>query len=219
MAKTFDWNLIRLEYVGGSQITDPITGAKRHVYPTFADLAEKHGCAITTLQRKSMTEKWGDAKKFFSAKIREKLTQDQFKNIISDSSYFDALTVAKLKSLYRLVDLYLSKYSAVLDDEEQGAPDMADLPEGTTLDVKDLVALTTVLEKCSALMRRTVGEPVSNDGQFKQLVDDLTEGSRQMNLNVQDSEDRIEELTKKRTSYVSAEQSLKAEIEKLKASL
>lgn len=217
----YPWDTIRLEYVAGYQLIDPISGVKTHTYPTHKDICEKYGCSIHTVQEKSKAEKWSESRKYFAAKFREKATQDQVQAYISDSASFDAMTVDKLKKLYRLVDAYLSQYDNIISEEaiSQGTVDIMNLPEGVTLKVKDLLDLTNVLDRCQALIRRTVGEPIHNDDQFKEMVNDMAQASKIHVNNIEAAEQQIEAMNAKRESYKKAEESIRKEMEAIKKEL
>jgi len=213
----YDWQTIRLEYVAGYQEIDPQTGVKKHSYPTIEALSKKYGFNLQWGRRRSCNEKWLDSRKFFLAKFREKATQDQFQSYISESASFDAMTVDKLKKLYRLVDAYLNQYDAILSDEGEG--DLTNLPEGVKVSIKDILDLTNVLDKCQALIRRTVGEPITNDTQFKELVSDMMTATKKDTTVLQQGEEAIKALSKRRESYKQAEMSLEQEIANIRKEL
>jgi hypothetical protein len=214
--RRYDWEAIKLEYITGYSTTDPITGIKLHTYPTHEDLSTKYGCSNHYLATKSGKGKWGEQRRFFQAKFRQKFTQDQIQAYISDSAQFDAQTVDKLKKLYKLVDAYLNQYTNVIDDEDSEFS-FDNLPEGVSKPpIKELLDLTNLLEKCSALIRRTLGEPITNDTQFKELMSDINKGMRSAGSTPQDAEDKISALSKKRETYAAAQQSIRDEISKLK---
>lgn len=54
MQPIFGWDLIHKEYVQGFVVTDPETGDRIPVYPTYEDLANKHGCHIDTIRHKAI---------------------------------------------------------------------------------------------------------------------------------------------------------------------
>lgn len=216
-APTYDWQTIRLEYVAGYQEIDPLTGVKKHSYPTIEDLGKKYGFNLHYCRVKAAKEKWLDSRKFFLAKFREKATQDQFQSYISESASFDAMTVDKLKKLYRLVDAYLKQYDSVIGEDADG--DLAELPEGLKLSVKDILDLTNILDKCQALIRRTVGEPITNDTQFKELVSDMMTATKKDTTVIEQGEEAIKSLSNKREAYKKAEMSIEQEIAQIRKEL
>jgi hypothetical protein len=210
----YDWEAIKLEYITGYVTTDPSTGIKLHTYPTHKDLHLKYGCNEQYVSQRSCKDKWGEQRKFFKAKLNQKFTQDQITAYISESAQFDAQTVDKLKKLYKLVDAYLNQYSNVIDDDDNSFS-FDNLPEGVTRPtIKELLELSNLLDKCSALIRRTLGEPITNDVQFKELMSDINKGIGPTNL--QDTEDKIQALSKKRETYAASMQSMREEITRLK---
>ena len=218
LSNTYDWDAIRLEYMAGYQTTDPVTGIKRHSYPTHKDIVEKYGMSLEYLKQKSGQEKWGEARKYFQAKFREKATSDQLQSYISASARFDAMTVDKLTRLYDLVDAYLNQYSAITNNPDGETPDLSNLDEDVPpLKIRDLLDLTTVLDKAQALIRRTLGEPVSDDTQFKALVADVANASKSIVGNTLDVEDQIERLIERKQSYSKATQSIEEEISTLRS--
>lgn len=214
--KNYDWDAIRLEYMAGYQTTDPLTGIKRHKYPTHKDLVEKYGMSLEYLKQKSGKEKWSQSRTHFQSKFREKATADQIQSFLSDSAQFDAMTVDKLKRLYRLVDAYLNQYSSIIDDPDGLEPDLDNLPEGVTLKVRDLLDLTTVLDRCQALIRRTLGEPIVNDTHFKELLTDIASVSKNIAGNEADVDSQIDKLIERKQSYSKAARSIEEEISRLK---
>jgi hypothetical protein len=216
----YNWDVIRLEYQGGYVTTDPITGIKTHYYPTHKDLAAKYGCNLQNLQRKSSEEKWGESRKFFQSKFREKATEDQVRSLVSDSAMYDAQTVDRIQKIGKLVDAHLNRMDAVINDDDGSPPSFENLDEGVEpISVKALSELVNLIDKSQALMRKTVGEPVTNDNQFKQFVDDLNQATRNGLTNEAETEQKIEALNKRKESYTKSSASLEEEIKLLKQSL
>ena len=216
----YNWDVIRLEYQGGYLTTDPLTGIKTHYYPTHKDLAAKYGCSLQYLQRKSCEEKWSESRKFFQSKFREKATEDQVKSLVSDSAMYDAQTVDRIQKIGKLVDAHLNRMEDVISDEDGNPPSFDNLEEGIEpISVKALSELVNLIDKSQALMRKTVGEPVVNDNQFKQFVDDLNVATRKGISNEMETEQKIEALTKRKESYSKSSQSIEEEIKLLRQEL
>jgi hypothetical protein len=215
--RKYDWENIRLEYIAGYQETDPNTGIKKHSYPSVMALSKKYGFNAQYGSQRAQAEKWFESRKYFLAKFREKATQDQFYAYISESASFDAKTIAKLNKLYLLVDAYLTQYEAVIGDE--GTGDLSDLPEGIKISIKDILDLTNVLDKCQMLIRRTLGEPITNDTQFKSLVSDMMTATKKDTSMLEQGEAAIATLTNKRDTYKKAELSLEQEIAQIRKEL
>jgi len=175
----YDWDQIRNDYMIGHAFKDPETGVIVQKYPTHDQLVEKYGCSIDWLRKKSAKEKWSLLRDSFKTKFREKLNQDNINNFVSQGPQFDAMTLDKLQKLYKLLDIYLSKYGDILDDNalmNGEIPNYEDLPEGVSISLKDLLDLTNILSKCQELVRKTVGEPVQGTS-TKEFIEDILKAS------------------------------------------
>lgn len=89
----YDWYLIKTEYVEGYQKDGEI------YFPTFADLAKRHGCAAGYLRNKAApkNENWEQEKNIYLAKIEQKRQEKKAIHTAGESASFasDALNTAK----------------------------------------------------------------------------------------------------------------------------
>lgn len=181
----YDWDQIRQDYMIGYAFKDPETGVVVQKYPTHEDIVAKYGCSIDWLKKKSAKEKWSLLRDSFKTKFREKLNQDNINNFVSQGPQFDAMTLDKLQKLYKLLDIYLSRFGDILD-ENGNIPSYEDLPDGVSISLKDLLDLTNILSKCQDLVRKTVGEPVQGTS-TKEFIEDILKASNRKKNNNDDT--------------------------------
>jgi hypothetical protein len=104
----YDWNLIKREYVQGCPDEKGVIK-----FPTLDHLCERHGCSLSTIMKKSSTEKWKQERKLFGRKKEEKIEEKKIEAMAEESANIDnkALTASELgidKGLKRLEDKDLS---------------------------------------------------------------------------------------------------------------
>ena len=101
---SYDWALIKMEYVQGYQDLDGNT-----ICPTLDDLCERHGCSKSTIKKKSASEKWQQERNLFGTKRNQRITEKKLDLLVEESVNIDnkALTIAD-KGL-RIVEERLSK--------------------------------------------------------------------------------------------------------------
>ena len=204
----YDWDTIRQEYVVGYFITDPETFQKRHIYPTYKDISKKYGMNYLYLKQKAQKESWVARREALQAKLREKTASNTLHSFISDSAQFDAMTLVALKKLYKLVDAYFDQY----DFLEANADGTVGIKEGYDEDpdsrpnikVNDLRNLVDTLDKAQALVRRTVGEPLTNaQGENSMVASEIFNPFVEIerSKDKEDAKNRVDKLIEKRANH------------------
>ena len=212
----YNWNVIRLEYQAGYKTTDPLTGVVTHTYPTHKELSTKYGCNLQYLQRKSSDEKWSESRKFFKAKYKDQATENTVKALVSESASNDAQIINRLKKVGLLVDAHLNRMDNVFSTEDGGPPSFENLDEGVNpITIKSLNEIVKLLDMSQALMRKTVGEPVTGDQQFKEFVNELKVAASKETTKDENTEEKIKALTVRKQSYQETTQSIEEELSRL----
>ena len=78
----YDWLLIKREYVQGYPDKDG-----QIICPTLEQLCERHGCSLSTIMKKSASEKWPTERKIFGRKKDGKSKRD-FGGLCADGRVF-----------------------------------------------------------------------------------------------------------------------------------
>ena len=87
----YDWLLIKREYVQGYPDEDG-----QIICPTLEQLCERHGCSISTILKKSSSEKWKQERNIFGIKRNKKIQEKHIEVLVEESTNIDnkALTAA-----------------------------------------------------------------------------------------------------------------------------
>jgi hypothetical protein len=219
----YDWETIRQEYVVGYFITDPETFQKRHIYPTYKDITEKYGMNLDYLKKRAQKESWVVRREALQAKLREKTASNTLHSFISDSAQFDAMTLVALKKLYKLVDAYFDQYDflEVNPDGTYGIRGYDEEGEGSQrphIKINDLRGLVETLDKAQALVRRTVGEPLTNaQGENSMVASEIFNPYVQIEntKNREDAKSRVDSLIEKRSNQSKTIEQLQEGIKEL----
>ena len=220
----YDWETIRQEYVVGYFVTDPETFQKRHIYPTYNDIAAKYGMNYEYLKKKGQRESWVTRREALQAKLREKTASNTLHSFISDSAQFDAMTLVALKKLYKLVDAYFDQYD-FLEVNPDGTYSVRDYSEDEEeeaqrphIKINDLRGLVETLDKAQALVRRTVGEPLTNaQGENQMVASEIFNPYVQIEntKNREDAKSRVDSLIEKRSNQSKTIEQLQEGIKEL----
>lgn len=86
----YDWLLIKREYVQGYNEDGQV------ICPTLDQLCERHGCSLSTIMKKSASEKWPTERKLFGRKKEEKIEKKKIEVLAEESANIDnkALTAS-----------------------------------------------------------------------------------------------------------------------------
>jgi hypothetical protein len=221
----YDWETIRQEYVVGYFVTDPETFQKRHIYPTYNDIAAKYGMNYEYLKKKGQRESWVTRREALQAKLREKTASNTLHSFISDSAQFDAMTLVALKKLYKLVDAYFDQYD-FLEVNPDGTYGIRGYSENEDeennerphIKINDLRGLVETLDKAQALVRRTVGEPLTNaQGENSMVASEIFNPYVQIEntKNREDAKSRVDSLIEKRSNQSKTIEQLQEGIKEL----
>ena len=165
MQPIFDWDLIHKEYVQGFVVTDPETGDRIPVYPTYEDLANKHGCHIDTIRHKASKQKptWAEQRSALKAKLAEREDNRRVSYYISESAALDAEILSLVRDHLRLVRYFVDQYQPLLKTDGMiiGKKELE-----VRFKVQDLEVSSRILKNLQEVGRRTVSEPVGGVREF-----------------------------------------------------
>jgi hypothetical protein len=87
----YDWALIKREYIQGYTDDNGVI-----ICPTLDCLCERHGCSLSTIMKKSASEKWQQERKLFGRKKEERIEEKKLSIMAEESADVDnkALNVA-----------------------------------------------------------------------------------------------------------------------------
>lgn len=155
----FDWDLIRREYIQGFFVVDPETGDRRPVYPTYEDLARKHGCHIVTIRQKACQQKptWKEQRSHLKAKIAEREDDRRVSYYLSESAALDAETLSLVRDQMRLLRYFVDQYQPLLQEDGM-IVGKATLE--TKFKIQDIETSSRALKNLQEVGRRAVSEPV-----------------------------------------------------------
>ncbi len=200
----FDWDLIRREYIQGFVVVDPETGARRPVYPTLEDLAQRHGCALVTIRQRSSREKptWSEQRSALRAKLAEREDDRRVSYYLSESAALDAEVLTLVRDHLRLVRYFLDQYQPVFRENETivGA-DNENIPgrkyPDTKLKIQELEVSSRTLKNLQEVGRRAVSEPVTGVREFlTELKDETTKDANTLRLQVERLQKRMKNRAK-----------------------
>lgn len=212
MAVKFNWDEIEAEYTRGYLEIDYETGIRKHKFPTLKELSSKFNCSIDSINKISSREEWVVKRDIYRAKIKAKIQDTQPSKLFVYSNKLDAKNLNKIEQIHKLVDLYLSKHSMIIDPEDDTLLMDEDSP---TINVRELEAVLRILKESHNLSRSILGERINNESmvqeaeQFNNVENKGDSKTRQ---------DRIKKLTSKLSTKEQAAQALlnrKKELEKL----
>jgi hypothetical protein len=206
----YNWDFIRNEFFMGNAFKDPSSGFVYQKYPNITDLAYKYNIDRSYMYSKSYKEGWILQRDAYKTKFREKLDGDNLNNFVTQTAQFDALTISKIKKLFRLIDVYLTRFGPDIFEEENGLYTFTldNLPEDVTISLKEIKDLAEILDRCQALVRRTVG-----DGEDKNTIKTLMEEVKQARKNKTSKQD----ISKLIDKELQSRNAMAKQIEKLKA--
>lgn len=134
---------IKAEYVEG-QVVDG-----RIAYPTFAEIAKKHGLDPGTLRRRAAKEKWTAARRKFAAKVTH-VTQERKAILIGSQA-------ARLDARAALI---AGKVLEKIDREVEALKATGKGNKRVPLDVDRLKTLVSAAKEAQAVGRLALGQPL-----------------------------------------------------------
>lgn len=103
VAKARNWALVKAAYVEGYE-----RDGVRVVEPLLDDVAKKFGIPLSTVRKRSMTEKWTDERHLFQKRLEEAKREKTTEVLASKGAEFDALSLRnadkKLRMIERMID-------------------------------------------------------------------------------------------------------------------
>lgn len=165
MRKVVDWALLETDYIHGYFVTNE-NGQRVHIYPTAEKLGAKYECSVSMIQNRCAQEKWLVRREQYKEKIKdlavsraEKDKTNSINLLMSESSKYDTQNLQKLDQVDKILNIYLHKYSSLLD------PDTASFLEGEEdkqkIDLKEINMMMDILLKKHQLSRSIFGESTS----------------------------------------------------------
>lgn len=165
MANKFNWDEIEAEYTRGYLEIDYDTGIRRHKFPTLRELSSKFNCSIDSINKISSREKWVVKRELYRTKIKAKIQKNQPSELFIYSIKLDAKNLNKIEQIHKLVDLYLSKHSMIVDPEDDTLLMDEDSP---TVNVRELEAVLRILRESHTLTRSILSERVNNESMIQE---------------------------------------------------
>lgn len=165
-------------------------------YPTLKELTVNYNNSVNNdpektisyeyVQQLSFEGKWKQRKLIIQNKINETKTENELREILSQSSTLDAMALEAVTKLYKIIHLGLATYDDVFSDEYKSDFDLDNLPQVNT---KDLIAYVTTVEKLITIQRRLLGEEDPVTSIYKEI--------KQLESNTkEDKSDVLSELEK-----------------------
>lgn len=196
----YDWDSISIDYIQGLLIEQE-DKSFRHVFPSYRDLAEKYGANDQVIGKRAREENWITQRDLYRSKTKSKLEGQRFSQLISESTQFDARSLAQIKQVEKLVELWLSQYSGVLDPDTDELYFAEEIPRPS---MKDLDTLMGLLTKKHNLTRSILGEPVNADTLYKELE----EAKSSYIISDKARQRKIEKLARQREDHMKREKEL-----------
>jgi hypothetical protein len=195
MQPIFDWDLIHREYVQGFVVADPETGDRRSVYPTYEDLANKHGCHIDTIRHKASRQKptWAEQRSALKAKLAEREDNRRVSYYICESAALDAEILSLVRDHLRLVRYFVDQYQSLLKTDGMiiGKKELE-----VRFKVQDLEVSSRILKNLQEVGRRAVSEPVDGVREFITEKPDTTIDAATLRSQVERLQKRLESRAK-----------------------
>lgn len=161
----YNWDEIEASYVRGYLEIDYETGIRKHVFPTLKELSSKFNCGIDSINKISSREEWVIKRELYRAKIKAKIQEGQPSELFVYSTKLDAKNLNKIAEIHKLIDLYLSKHSMIVDPEDNTLLIDEDIP---TINVKELEAVLRILKDSHTLTRSILGERINNESMIQE---------------------------------------------------
>lgn len=177
LRSTYDWLQIQKEFVQGIRVKDAVTSEVKLKFPTHKELCEIHGCALKTIQLKSMKGSWSVMRDQFKRKLQLKNVDINSEDLLGVSVMFDGKLLNTSENILKLIDAKLEPYLALLADEDDDNPqalvnrgyeeddDIQYLKPLTTRELKDI---TATMKDIQSIVRTTLGE-----GETENLLEDV----------------------------------------------
>jgi hypothetical protein len=132
----YDWLLIKREYVQGYPDEDG-----QIICPTLEQLCERHGCSLSTIMKKSASEKWPTERKLFGRKKEEKIEEKKIEVLAEESASID-------NKVLNAADIGIDKGLSFLADK--------------TLSIHDFNKVSRALSTFHRMGKLALGEPTEH---------------------------------------------------------
>lgn len=194
-----DWVEIKQEYCKGYVVRDPETNVKRHLFPSLKELSEKHGCHYQYIRTKSSNENWPLERNVFLLKVKERRESEHIRDLLNESSTFDAVHLTKIKQIHKLIDYSLAPYLDILEgrNNPDGIETLTDEEGPPPISLKELDSMINILGKCHSLARNILGEPINAEDIREEMVQMQKTGNK--DLDADSRKRRIKKLSEKRS--------------------
>lgn len=149
MSKTYDWHLMKSEYVEGYEDEEG-----NQVWPTMHKIAIKHGCPPTYLRRIASEQHWTTEKQNFITNYEHAKQAEKIKFLAKKSSNFDnrCIKIAE-KGIKEIEKLLCDTIDARIDDGDS-------IKQLFTMEELEIAAKT--LEKFQKIGRLALGSSTDN---------------------------------------------------------
>jgi gas vesicle protein len=200
MQPIFDWDFIHREYVQGFVVADPETGDRRSVYPTYEDLANKHGCHIDTIRHKASKQKptWAEQRSALKAKLSEREDNHRVSYYVTESAALDAEILSLVRDHLRLVRYFVDQYQPLLNEDGM-IVGKATLE--TKFKIQDLEISSRTLKNLQEIGRRAVSEPVAGVREIiAEMKDDNVRDANALRSQIERLQKRLKNRAKQKES-------------------
>lgn len=139
MAK-HNWPVIKAEYIEGIEEN----GARK--YPSYSELAEKHGIRADSIRRRAAHDRWLDERHIFASKLQQVRQTKKVEVLASKAAEFDAKALRAQEVVIRQVVAHLE-----MSDKDK-----------VPLSIHMLEKAANTIEKAHKSGRLALGEPTEN---------------------------------------------------------
>ena len=149
--KLRDWALVKAAYVEGYE-----RDGVRVVEPLLDDVAKKFGIPLSTIRKRSMTEKWTEERHLFQKRLEEAKREKTTEVLASKGAEFDALSLRSAEKLFKKIERVLD--AALVD--KSTAP----------LTPNQVAALATAAKQAQHVGRLVMGDSTDNARLYAELL-------------------------------------------------
>lgn len=150
MAK-HDWPVIKSEYIQG------IADSTSVIYPTYEELAKRHGLSAGYLRAKAGRENWSEQKALFIAKMEQKKIENRSDKLASQQSEFDFEIFKTTKNLLAYAKARMNKLNRELQSNTDFLPSLNEIDQ-----------LAKIIKQVQDIGKRALGEdPSGNDFEIR----------------------------------------------------
>lgn len=142
MAKKRNWDLVKAEYVEGIQDKEG-----KITFPTLEDLAKKHKCSFSYIQKVAAAGEWTEARQIYRRKLEDARQAKKTEILASAAAQFDADVLKVVKMELVQVQAHLVQAMRELQRDKN-----------STMDPETLERMTRALYRIQKVGRLALGE-------------------------------------------------------------